>query len=459
MIPLLLAAASLLILSAAPAQYLGRQDDLLYLLASRALCEGSYRLITSPGTPPMTLVTPGFPALLLPVTWFAGDNFSRHQAFCALILAACPWGIWLWLKDKLDGWERVLVPLAFASSPLILSQAGTVMTEPTALLLALGAAILAARPGPRLGLILSLAVMVRPASLALLAGATAASWRRRSWPSAAWTVLPPLAAWSAWCFWSWAASGSLEEARELSLTYGAGLSLFRNALENGRYYLSSWGSTLLPARWGEGPASLAAGCLLLAAAARGARKRLKEKPDDPAVWMLAGLLALHAAWPWRYERYLVPLLPWLLWLCARGLGRLARPALAALVLAQCAFHVPAWAFGRTAWSRPELAETYEWIRGKTLASEALASPTFVRDGFYAARPSQPLPRAVSAQELAERLATRRTRWVLWQEGLETGADAPQASLARLGRLLAESPQLFRLAYANERERSAVYEVR
>jgi len=459
--PLLaLAAASLVLLLCAPAQYLGRQqDDLLYIISSQALAGGSYRLFTSPGLPPLVMITPGMPLLLLPLTLAAGEGLAFYQIFATLALGASPWLVWIWLKRRVPS-HALVISLLFGFCPIVLFQAGSVMSEAPYLLLVLALLALLERPGSPLaagGLLLVL-TQVRPAGFSLLPAALAGSLLRRQWLRAAGTMALPCAGAALWCLWSCSVSGSVQELNELRLSYQGRdwLHPLRVALDNARFYLSSWGSCYLP--WGA--AATAVGAALSALSLRGALLLWRENREDPALWMLAAGALLHALWAWQYERYLIPLLPWLLWSVARGLGRAAGPTLALMLACQLLFHLPRFASGRAFRRQPELSETYQWLRSSIQPSEALASPLYVRDGFYAGRPSLPLPDTPDPRAFAAMLKRARARYILWQERLEVGLSLSQGAtlqkrLERAGEMLKE-PSLFSLVYQNPAEGSRVY---
>ena len=97
-----LAAASLLVLAFAPAQYFGRQqDEVLYLVGAQALAAGRYCHLTMPGCPPLVAATPGWPLLLAPFALFT-ERPGAYQAFAALLAACVPWAAWLWLRRRLE---------------------------------------------------------------------------------------------------------------------------------------------------------------------------------------------------------------------------------------------------------------------------------------------------------------------------------------------------------------------
>lgn len=456
-----LAAASLVVLAAAPAQYLGRQqDDLLYLVSAQALLQGHYRLFTAVGAPPLTMITPGFPLLLAPVTALFGERHAAHQAFCALVLAGLPWAWWLWLKRRLPEGDAALVAAAAALSPLCLSQAGAVMSEP--FYAALAVAFLLAIEERRLrraGWLWLALTQVRPAGLSLLPALLAGA---RGWRERARLLLPGAAAALLWSLWSWSVSGEVQELQELRQSYaGQGwLHPARVMLDNLRFYLEAWGGCYLPAPlWAAAPFL---GAALMAAAAYGCRLAWKRPQSRPAVLMLAGAAAMHAVWAWQYERYLLPVLPWLLWAVAEAAGKRATLLLCVLLALQGASHSWRWALRPSPFAEPELGRTYAWLRSSTEPEEAVASAVPVRDGFYAVRPASPLPDEERPEVFARRLKARGVRWVLWQERLEVGLStgksaAIQGRLDRARANLEAGP--FRAAFEDRKEGTRVYELR
>ncbi|OGR88312.1 MAG: hypothetical protein A3J74_03150 [Elusimicrobia bacterium RIFCSPHIGHO2_02_FULL_57_9] len=457
---LILSGVSLAILLSVPAQYLGRQqDDLLYIIASQALSEGGYRLLSAPGLPPLTMVIPGLPVLLLPVTFLARQNFLWHQLFCALIMASSPWLFWLWLKTRCGRTEALLLAALFGTSPLVLAQAGTVMSEGPYLILvfALLFALERRRRVPAvIATLLLCLTQLRPAGLSLLPAAL----KQKKWSEGALITAIPAAALAVWSYWSWQAKGNVQESREFWLSYRGQPwhHLFALAFDNARFYLMAWGSCYLPVSWGAATSALALGALLLAIVIKGMTRAGRE----PAILMLAAGLGMHAVWGWQYERYLIPLLPWLLWAGGKGLGPRARPVLAVLLAAQLLFHLPYWVGRAHSRSQPELAQTYDWIKFHTDPAAILASPFYVRDGYYAARPSLPLPDSEQPQEFAGRLKRARARYVLWQEDIDAGLSlAAGSAVQRKLNLVAthlHNRFLFHKIYENSSEKTALYEI-
>jgi hypothetical protein len=462
-----LTAASAAILYAAPAQYLGRQqDDLLYVIGSQSLARGSYRLFTCIGQPPLVAVVPGLSLLLLPVTWLCRGWLCAYQIFCALILAGLPWLLWRWLRRRLGEFESVLVALLFATSPLVLCQSGAVMSEGSYTALAvLFLAALETGHWPAVGRLLLALTQIRLAGCSLLPAALYGPWRLKDRRAACWAVLPAALAALLWYAWSHAASRGAGEFHELELRSSyqghSWLLALAVAFDNGRYYLAEWGGSFLPLRWGQ--TAWVCGAALAALVLRGAWRLRREESARPAILMLCGAALMHAFWPWQYDRYLIPLLPWLLWLVAAGAGRGARWLLGLLLTLQLIFHSARWTCGVDAWRQPELGRTYAWLRGNTGAADALASALNVRDGFLCSRPSLPLPDAQQPDGFAQALRRSRVRWVLWQDDIDIGLSIRRTStvgskLKRI-RTFLEDGRRFRLAYEDHEEHARVYELR
>lgn len=465
-----LAACSVLILLCAPAQYFGRQhDDLLYFIAAQALSQGSYGLLTTPGFPPLVMLTPGFPLALLPLALIFGEWVPAYQAFSCLVLAASPWFVWAWLRRVIDPWEAWLIAMIFGTSPFVLAQAGTVMTEGAytvlTILLLWAVERSGARPKPRAGragLLLLALTQLRPAGLSALPAAIARPFKEKRWKDAAWTLGPTLLGAAAWCLWSYAVSGQVQETAEFALSYrGQPLTHpLAVASDNARYYLTAWGSTILPAAWGSGGPALLAGTALGVLVLAGLRRRLADDVADPAALLLVGAILMHAIWAWQYERYLICLLPWLLLAVATALKRGARPVLAAMLALQCVFHSHRF-LKTSAWSYPELARTYERVRpGPGSPPGLLASPLYVRDGYYTGRPSVPLPSAADPEGFARTLRKRRVAVVLWQGDIDIGLSMDGSAnlrreLERAGRHLSDR-RFFKLLYDDPVEKSKVY---
>ncbi|MBI5245994.1 MAG: hypothetical protein HY923_02345 [Elusimicrobia bacterium] len=447
-----LAACSLLVLAFAPAQYFGRQqDDVLYLVGARALASGRYCLLTDPACPPLTMINPLWPALLAPLT-FLTENTGTFQALSALFMAAVPIAVWAWLRRRTDETSALLAAALFASSPLVLSQSGTVMSEPL-FTLALLSMLLALDTGRALPAGLSAAAMLLTRTAGLAALPALAAVKRRDALKAG---LPPALAFAAWCAWSWSRGGSVGKFDLFGLTYGGNPSakLLRVAAANARYYAAELGGGFTPASWADGRLALLLGAVLGAFALRGALRARR----DPAAWALLGTVAMHAVWGWQYERYLIPLLPLLLWGLIAALGSFAKPSLAALLVLQLVFQTLPRLGRPSPWAEPELAKTYAWLSRTAPALLSSAEPA--RDGWLSGLPSRPLPLVEKDEDFAKALKAARVDYVLRVDGLDYGLQAdpdagPRRQLERIYRRL-ENPKLFRKLHEEPGERAAVY---
>jgi hypothetical protein len=171
---------------------------------------------------------------------------------------------------------------------------------------------------------------------------------------------------------------------------------------------------------------------------------------------------MHAVWGWQYERYLIPLLPLLLWGLIAALGRAAKPALATLLVLQLGAQTLPRLGKPSPWAEPELAKTYAWLAARP-APALLASAEFARDGWLSGLPSRPFPRVELDEEFARTLKAARINYVLRVDGLDYGLAAqpqagPRRELDRIYRRL-EYPKRFRKLHEEPGERAAVYEPR
>jgi len=459
---LALAACALLVLAFAPAQYFGRQqDDLLYYIGARALTEGRYCLLTTPGCPPLTMINPGWPLLMTPLA-FLTDRPAAFQAFSALILASTPLAVWAWMRRRGDETTALLVAALFASCPLVLAQSGAPMSETPYLLALLGmlAAVEAARPRAA-GFLAALLLLLRTAGVAALAALLIPFLRARRWRDAIAAAWPPALAYSLWAAWSWRKTHGLDKAQLLAGTYAEGSwsKPLRMALANARYYLSEWGGCFLPPSRTSGHLALMLGAALAAGACLGLARALRRRAHEPAAWALLGAAALHAFWGWQYERYLIPVLPLLLWALVEGLRQRAKPTLAVLLTLQLLMQTLPRLGRPSPWARPELALTYEWLSARRRPA-LLASVEHVRDGYYCGLPNVPLPDDARDEDFAARLKALRVGYVLRAEGLDLGLDADPGSPLRRGVERAfshlDEARLFRKVHEEPEEHAAVY---
>lgn len=452
-------------LAFAPAQYFARQqDDVFFVVGARALTLGRYCLLTTPGCPAITLANPGWSVLLAPIALLT-ERPGPFQAFAALLLAAAPAALWAWLRRRVDETTALLAAALFASSPLVLSQSGSVMSE-TPYVLAQFALLAAAESGraARAGAWAAALLSLRTAGLGVLPGALAPFFRARRPRDLARVLVPPAAVAALWAAWCLASTGTVDKFALLPATYAgrSWLKPFSVAAANARWYLGELGGCFTPPAYSEGTLAVLLGALLAAAAGLGLARALRRRADDPAAWALVGGVVLLLAWGWQYERYLLPLLPLLLWAAAEGFGRAAKPALAVLLALQLGVQTLPRLGRPSPWAEPELARTYEWLSARPRPA-LLASVENVRDGFRSGLPNVPLPDAPDAAAFAAALKAERVSYVLRVEGLDYGLEADPASDIRRAVNRAQGfiddARLFRKIHEEPSEKAAVYEPR
>ena len=265
-----------------------------------------------------------------------------------------------------------------------------------------------------------------------------------------------------WAAWSWSRGRTVGKFDLLPATYGGGgwSKPFAVAAGNARFYAAEWGGCFLPPSWTDGALAAALGAALAAAAAWGLAGALRRRADDPAAWSLLGTAALLAVWGWQYERYMIPLLPLLLWALAAGLGRAAKPVLGALLLLQLGAQTLPRLGRPSPWAVPELARTYAWLAARP-APNLLSSTEPVRDGWLSGLPDVPLPTPDRDEDFAPALKAAGVRYVLKADGQDFGLRGDETSalrreVERAYRRL-DDRRRFRKVHEEAAEKAAVYE--
>jgi hypothetical protein len=425
---------------AAPQGPLGKEhDDALYVLAGQSLAGGSYRAWYLPGHPPITQTTPGLPALLWPVAAAAPDALWAYQLLMGLFLALCAPLLWKYFRRRWPAPVALALTLLFALNPLVLSRSGAVMPEAPFLLATLGVLLLFERSGPLLGAGLLAAYLIRPAAIPLWAAVGIALAARRRWKDLAWAAGIPLAGLALWALWC-QGRGGVQETSELALLYRSADAATVAAIlkTNAANAARVWGQTILPTSLAQTGAAWGAGAVLSALALIGLGKRFFQRRWDPGLLFLSASLGMHLLWPWWYDRYLLPLLPFL-WaavvaaLPERWGSRF--PKKVALVLggiALLAFFAQGIRFfqkGERA-NRPACSATYDWILAHTALSDRFASPFYARDILQAGRLFQPLPGGDTAADFVAALRARRIAYVLWENNPDFGFSRSDNAVAR-----------------------------
>ncbi|MFI5360568.1 MAG: hypothetical protein ACHQ49_01260, partial [Elusimicrobiota bacterium] len=424
---------------------------------------GRFCLLTTPGCPPLTFINPGWPALLAPLTLLS-DGPGLSQAFSALLLAAAPLALWKWLRSRASETNSLLAAALFASCPLVLAQSGAVMTEvPYVLLLIAMLHFVDNKRPAAAGLCAAALLLTRTASLAVIPALFLPfcdkPQRKNLWSAAK----PFLIVCLLWAAWSWKRGRTIGKFDLLPSTYGGGVwwKPFAVAASNARFYAGEWGGCFLPPSQADGAAAVILGSALMAAAAWGLVGAFRRRGRDPAAWALVGTATLLLVWGFQYERYLITLLPLLLWALSRGFEFPAgRYGLALLLAMQLGFQTLPRLGRPSPWARPELSRTYAWLAARP-APNLLGSAEYVRDGWHSGLPNTPLPSAKSGEDFAMALKINGIRYVLRVDGQDYGLEHDASSALRreveadYRRL--EDPRLFRKVHEEPEERAAVYE--
>lgn len=453
-----------------PARYLGSEgDDAVYVLASRALLSGRYALGISPGDPPLATTTPGWPFLLAPAAAVSGTNPLGYQLWAGLWLALSCALVWAWARRREGSAAALAAAVLFGLNPLVLSRAGIAMSEFPFLACALGLLLALERglPAWAAGLWLGAAWLVRPAALPLWAAVPASYWmrgRRRDAVVCLAAGAPLLLLWKAWTA---AAGVPVPEGAELAehLPRAAG-ALAALAASNLSAAVELWGRTVLPLREAPRALALAAGSLLSVLSAAGWWRRRAVPGWSEAGIFLGGSLLMHAFWPWWYERYLPPLLPFLLaGLLALALdlrGRTGAFLLSGLLVAPafCA-QFPALREAARGRALPEHSAAYAWVRDHTAPQELFLGAFDAREAWYTGRPFLAFTSLPPDSRGPSALRRLRVRWVFWVPGSDLGASRPEdyswsraleAYRAELGR------PPYRRAFRDEVSGAEVYEL-
>jgi len=302
-------------------------DDLTYLALSKSLESGSYRETYLAGAPLHVKYPPGYPVWLMAVRQVAGENLDVIRVANLALIAAftlCLYGI----MRRVAG-----VPLALAAILLValnhtvLRVGGTLLSEPLFLALVGASLLCTVRASPHEGrhaagaiAFATAAYLTRTAGLALLLGIGVWLWQRRRPRELIAYVASSLVAVGGWFAYTAAVPQALS-----GWSYGVDIARGLGTSSPGvpaRLLLSSWHNSVgylteglpwsvgLPTLQGtlvDNLAWLVAMVLLLAVGLL----VFWRKSRAVAGYLVFGWMLL-ATWPWRVDRLLVPLLPFVI---------------------------------------------------------------------------------------------------------------------------------------------------
>jgi len=485
----LLTACAALYLLCRHAYYVGFfNDDAFYIIGARSLLHGRYAELNAPGAPPLVNYMPAFSLLLAPVAALAGGALWPFQlASWSLLLA----GLWLFggLAEEFFP-QAPLAALALAAlTPLSVSMSGTVLSDVpllTGAMLALALARRAwssdsARAWAAPALVAGFCALLRPSGAAVSLALAAALAVERRWKPAALVCAAAAAFVLPFLLRNRLLTGQpLMYFVELSAPY-AGASRWAalrvTAFGNLAYYLKFAFETML-LRWPVDSAWLTAATIGASVVAVGyglAEAGWRGWRKAPALF-LAVFATVHLVWAKQAGRYLLPVLPLLFAYWLRGLsalaGRLGAGRGAPLAAAALALALMAAPDGRVAKAslrrdsdvtRPP-ERTLSWVRGSTPPDAVFAVSLDGRFYLLTGRRAVHLRRLPPGEDFHGWLKASGASFVaLFPDdyALTTARgdafDDPLPAGALVARL--SDPKLYRLAFADAGERSAVFAVK
>lgn len=301
-------------------------DDAIYHVSAKSLAEGAgYRIESLPGAPAQTKYPPGFAALLAAV-WRLHPGFPENLTAALLLNAAAFFAFSLVLLPPLfrdlgipPPWHLLLAAAAALNPPSIF-YAASLMSETLAAVVFAGVLLAVPRSAWAAGLLTGVSILMRSASVVLLAAGAGWLLIRRRWRQTGIYLALSLPALIAWTLWSRAhrAAGGTPQFRYYVDYFGyLAASVHPGDLwevigANFGTLMTHTGSVL----WFEPGDSLAATygkTVLTLLTAAGLVRLVRENGLSVYVIFAAGYLAILL--PWNFspnERFLLPLLPLLL---------------------------------------------------------------------------------------------------------------------------------------------------
>lgn len=312
------------------------QDDAWYVLLARALRDFRYVDLHVVGEPAHQLYPPGFPGALAIWSAIGGENIDWLIAFSVLCSMAAVAITFTVSRRFLSPGLAMLCTAAVAFNPRLIERAGMVMSEPLFTLSTLGALALLTTEAPtrrRLvgaGALAVLAALTRTVGVVVIA-AVALHWllERR------WRAVAILAFVSACTIGGWLAWTAVAPEQFVGKSYIADMTIVvrrhspleiigQRAVHAVLYYTgAALHATLgVPTVRGTAVDNVIIGVVLIAGLAAGFGPLLRRW--RAAALFLLGYAALLIYWPWRLERYLIPLTPLIIPMALLGLVGLGK---------------------------------------------------------------------------------------------------------------------------------------
>ncbi|PCI39397.1 MAG: hypothetical protein COB53_03390 [Elusimicrobia bacterium] len=109
-------------------------DDAFFLIGAKSLISGSYSELNHPGHPPFIQYLPGYPLLLAPWMIFAGKNFLGPQLFSVLMTLGSVFLFYRFVREELPPISAAAATALLALNPLTVSMSGVILSDIPALL-------------------------------------------------------------------------------------------------------------------------------------------------------------------------------------------------------------------------------------------------------------------------------------------------------------------------------------
>jgi hypothetical protein len=322
-------------------------DNSIYLVSAEALAHGDgYRLVNYPNAPASQQYPIGYPFLLSLILRVA--PFGKTAVYAARVLTVASTLVWVeltrrLLRPVLGTWLAAGIALALTISPQVLDLAGQIMSDMPFAAILVGTLVLARRTRDKasphrvlwhaaaVGALTGGAMLIRTIGLALVMGLGAEFVLRRRWPAliafgaAVGVVLAP------WLVWTAAHRGGTFHSYvdQNAITWRTPLRNFRDLAAHDApaicfppFETHGWKtfSRKLHGDW----LSAMVGAIAVAAVILGWAILLRRR--DAIALVLAPYIGIVLLWWWEPSRFVIPVLPLLVFCAAVG----ARHALSLL---------------------------------------------------------------------------------------------------------------------------------
>ena len=396
-------------------------DDGIYAVTARALAEGrGYRIISLPDAPPQTKYPILFP-WLLSLVWRVAPAFPENLPWLRAVplLSTAAW-LWLsWTLVRQCGGSRrtaTSIVLLTALSPWTLFLGTALLAETlfaallTAMLVALTAStastssVRASRWLCALaGALSGAALLTRAAGVAVVAAGLGWLLSRRRWSDAVAFAVVAGAVVAPWALWVATQNQSVSGSYYSASPYGSWNILFNYSWPEKFHVLigNAVYSAMAPAAlWGVGLNPIVLGVSLFAVVPVVFRGLWLSRAL-PLGWCVAVVMAMNLMWVWPPVRFIVPIVPLLLWqvsVALRSAPRLIVGGLVALVGLVGAWRTlevvaKAHSVGTVSWQAAnaenwhELLPLLEWVRRATPVTAVLTGNLDPAYFLFTGRPS------------------------------------------------------------------------